>query len=178
MHAYFLWCVHYIKIFLFMSFFHLCALNCVLLKFLQFFTDMKFDIFPPWIHENNKILVLHEFQGEKHRSLNQEKNRWKFTFKIKSYFFNRTYYFGKRHDMKQCTTFKNHFWKTPAIWNTLTPQMFTWPSPLGFLTPTLNKLAPGLGIYINILRQISVRKPEKPLDNECVYLVAGIQIIS
>ena len=59
MHVYFLWCVHYIKIFLFMSFFHFCVLNSVLWKFLRFFLDVKFDIFPPWNYENNKILVLH-----------------------------------------------------------------------------------------------------------------------
>ena len=29
------------------------------------------------------------------------------------------YYFGKRHDIKQCTAFKNHFLKTTAIWDTI-----------------------------------------------------------
>ena len=35
------------------------------------------------------------------------KNLLKSTFS--HIFFYRTYYFGKRHEMKQCTTFKNHF---------------------------------------------------------------------
>ena len=36
--------------------------------------------------------------------------------------FYRTYYFGKRHDTIQCTTFKNTFWKMLAIWDTLVPR--------------------------------------------------------
>ena len=39
----FLWCVHYIKIFLFMSSIHLCPLNSVWWKFLRFFLHLKFD---------------------------------------------------------------------------------------------------------------------------------------
>ena len=57
------------------------------------------------------------FQGGETSKLKSRKNRLKSTF-IKKQFY-RTSYFGKRHDMKQRTTFKNHFWKTPAIWDTL-----------------------------------------------------------
>ena len=40
---FFLSCVHYIKIFFFISFSNLCALNSVLWTFLRFFLDLKFD---------------------------------------------------------------------------------------------------------------------------------------
>ena len=49
------------------------------------------------------------FQGGKTSKFKSRKNRLKSTFS--HIFFYRTYYFGKRHDMKQCTTFKNHFLK-------------------------------------------------------------------
>ena len=47
------------------------------------------------------------FQGGKTSKFKSRKNRLKSTFS--HFFFYRTYYFGKRHDMIQCTTFKNHF---------------------------------------------------------------------
>ena len=49
------------------------------------------------------------FQGGKTSKFKSRKNRLKSTFS--HFFFYRTYYFGKRHDMIQCTTFKNHFLK-------------------------------------------------------------------
>ena len=49
------------------------------------------------------------FQGGKTSKFKSRKNRLKSTFS--HIFFYRTYYFGKRHDMIQCTTFKNHFLK-------------------------------------------------------------------
>ena len=51
-----------------------------------------------WKQQDLGFAVL---KGEKFQS-------WKFTF---CQFFYMTYYSGKRHDMKQCTTFKNHFLK-------------------------------------------------------------------
>ena len=49
------------------------------------------------------------FQGGKTSKFKSRKNRLKSTFS--HFFFYTTYYFGKRHDMIQCTTFKNHFLK-------------------------------------------------------------------
>ena len=43
------------------------------MKVLRFFLHLKFDIFLPWLHENNKILILRVFKGEKLQSSNQEK---------------------------------------------------------------------------------------------------------
>ena len=83
-------------------------------QYLQFFLDLKFDIFPPWIHENNKILVLHVFKGENFKS---RKNQGKLPFSHHSFY--RTYYFGKRHDIIKCTTFKNVILKRPEIWDIL-----------------------------------------------------------
>ena len=104
----YLWCVHYIKIFLFMSLFHLCPLSSVLWKFLQFFLHLKFDNSPlnTW---KQRDLDFACFQGGKTSKFKSRKNGLKSTFS--PIFFNRTYYHGKRHDMKQCTTLKNHFLK-------------------------------------------------------------------
>ena len=49
------------------------------------------------------------FSRGKTSKFKSRKNRLKSTFS--NFFFYRTYYFGKRHDMIQCTTFKNHFLK-------------------------------------------------------------------
>ena len=103
LHAYFLWCIHYVKIFIFMSFFHLFALNSVFWEFLRYFLDLKFDIFPPWIHENNKILVWRLFKGE-NVNLQIKKNT-----PFSPIYFYRTYYFGKRHDLIKYTTFNSSF---------------------------------------------------------------------
>ena len=56
--------------------------------------------------QNNKNLVFACIQGEKLQSLNQEK-----IDENSLIFLYRTYYFGKRHDMKECTSFKKHFLK-------------------------------------------------------------------
>ena len=56
-------------------------------------------------------------QGGKTSKFKSRKNRRKLTFI--PIFFYRTYYFVKRHDMKQYTTFKIILGKTPAIWDTL-----------------------------------------------------------
>ena len=90
LHVYYLCCVHYIKIFLFMSVFHLCALKSVLWKFLWFFHDLKFNIFPTLIHENNKI--LHVFKGKKCQTSNQEKSPISF---YRIYYFCKMYNFQK-----------------------------------------------------------------------------------
>ena len=39
------------------------------------FSWFEVDIFSPWIHENNKILVLYVFKGEKGENSNQENNK-------------------------------------------------------------------------------------------------------
>ena len=48
-----------------MSFFHLCALHSVLWKFLWFFLDLKFDIFPPWSNTWKHYLGFAFIQGWK-----------------------------------------------------------------------------------------------------------------
>ena len=104
LHAYFLWCIHYIKIFLFVYSFHLCALNSVLWKFLQFFLIWNLIYLPLKYMKTASSWFWTYSRGRN------------FKFQIKKigensllglFFFYRTYYFGKRrHDMKQCTTFK------------------------------------------------------------------------
>ena len=62
---------------IFITFFYLCALKfkqCFMKVFI-IFLDLKFDIFPPWLHENTKIMILHVFKGGKCQSSNQEKIR-------------------------------------------------------------------------------------------------------
>ena len=81
---------HYIKLFLF-----ICFKQCFMKVFTIFsWFKVWYIIFPPWIHENNKILVFHVFKGEK---LEVQINK-----KI-----------GKNSLL---TSFKK---KTPAIWDTL-----------------------------------------------------------
>ena len=62
-------------------------------SFYDFFHNLKFDIFPP----------------SKTSKFKSRKNRGKSPFSPISFY--STYYFGKRHDMIQCTTFKNMFLK-------------------------------------------------------------------
>ena len=93
--------IHYIKIFLFMSFFHYE-------RFYDFFLDLKFDIFSLECMKTIRSWFCLNSRG-KNFKVQIKKNRWKFTF-IPIIFYS-TYYFDKRHDMKQCTTFKNHFLK-------------------------------------------------------------------
>ena len=70
------------------------------------------------MYENNKSLglTLHTIKGEKNFKVEIKKKSVKFTF---SPFFYKTYYFYKRYDMEQCTTFKSDFLKTSSIWDTL-----------------------------------------------------------
>ena len=73
LHAYFFmmctlhWNIPFYVLYPFMSF-----KQCFMKVFI-IFLHLKFDIFLPWIHENNKILILRVFKGGKLQSSNQEK---------------------------------------------------------------------------------------------------------
>ena len=86
----FLWCVHYIKIFMIMSFFHLCALNSV---YERFFLDLKFEIFPlEFIKKQD--LGFSCIQGWKISIFKSWKYQWRFPLV---------------QAMIQCTTLKSFF---------------------------------------------------------------------
>ena len=72
--------VHYIKIFLFMYFFYLFGLNSVLWKFLRFYFDWKFDIFPQLNTWKQQVLGFACIQGGKTSKFKSRKYQWKFTF--------------------------------------------------------------------------------------------------
>ena len=105
-----LWCVHctfvqYIKIFFFLSFSHLCALDCIIVwKILRFFLIWSFDIFP-LDHMKNQNL----FKEEKYQTSNQEKSG-KSPLTLSPIYLYRTY------DMIKCITFKNIFFKCLKFW--------------------------------------------------------------
>ena len=105
----FLWCLHYIKIFLFMSSIHLCPFTQCFMKVFTIFSSFEVWYISPLNTWKQQDLGFACFQGGKTSKFKSRKNRLKSTFS--HIFFYRTYYFGKRHDMKQCTTFKNHFLK-------------------------------------------------------------------
>ena len=90
----------YIKIFLFMSFFHFCVKQCFMKVFIIFSWFEVWYIFPlkTWKQQDLGFACI---QGEKmsiFKSRKNGKNPILFLF---------TYYFGERHDMIiQCITFK------------------------------------------------------------------------
>ena len=67
--------------------------------------------------EKKKILVLHVFKVGGIQSSNQEKIGENSLLVL--FFSTEPFYFGKRHDMKQCTTLKFFFFFKPEIWDTL-----------------------------------------------------------
>ena len=55
----FLWCLHYIKIFLFMFFFHLCGLNSVFWKVYEFFLIWGLIFFPLEFMKSQDIFFMY-----------------------------------------------------------------------------------------------------------------------
>ena len=85
--------------------------------FYESFYGFFLDIFPPWILENNKILVLYVFKGEKFQSLNQEKIGENSLFVL--FFSTGPIIVAKGMIWNNVQLSKIFFWKTSAIWDTL-----------------------------------------------------------
>ena len=88
------------------------ALNSVLWKFFFIWSLIYFP------HEFMKTTWSWLCMYSRGKNFKSRKKSWKFTFS-NIFFFLQTYYFDKRHDMKQCRTFKIIFEKIPAILDTL-----------------------------------------------------------
>ena len=117
MHDYFLWYVHYIQIFFFISFFYLCALNSVLWKFLRSFLDLKFEMFSPWNMKTTRSWFCMYSRG-KMSIFKSRKNGGNLLLVL--FLFTRPIILAKGIIWYNAiSNFKKYFWKMPAIWDTL-----------------------------------------------------------
>ena len=118
MHDYFfMMCTLHPNILFYILFLIMCFKQCFMKVFTVFSWFEVWNV-SPLKHENNKILVLHVFKGEKCQSSNQEKMGGNLLLVL--FLFTRPIILAKGIIWYNAiSNFKNIFWKMPAIWDTL-----------------------------------------------------------